>query len=61
MDFTKQGITYAMLVIPVFLAITVLLQGFTKINRNEAGGQAIAGFGIFLFLLITAFYFFFIR
>lgn len=61
MDFTKQGMTYILLIIPTALAITVIVQGATKMSKNEKDAPFAFGFGIFLLILIVAAYFLFIR
>lgn len=61
MSFNNSAITYAMLVIPAFFALTVVIQGFIKIGKDEPEGPVALGFGVFLFLLIGAVYWLFIR
>lgn len=61
MDFTNSAITYALLIIPTFFALTVVGQGITKIAKQETDGPIAIGFGVFLLLLIGVAYFLFIR
>ncbi|MEK7577745.1 MAG: hypothetical protein AAB492_03985 [Patescibacteria group bacterium] len=61
MDFSSQAITYAMLLIPSFFAMTVIAQGIIKMTREEADGIVAVGIGIFLLILIAGAYWFFIR
>ena len=61
MNFGSPAVSYIFLVIPAFFAITVLLQGLSKLSRQEEDGPIATGFGIFLLVLIGAFYWFFIR
>ncbi len=61
MDFSSQAITYALLVIPTFFALTVMVQGISKIVKEEPDGPVAVGFGVFLLFLIAGAYFFFIR
>jgi chromate transport protein ChrA len=61
MDFSKQGITYILLIIPTIFACSVLVQGFGKLSKNEKDGQIAVGFGIFLVILIITAYILFIR
>lgn len=61
MDATDTAITYALLVIPTFFALTVIFQGLSKIAKKEEDGTIALGVGIFLLLLIAVAYFLFIR
>lgn len=61
MDLTSPAITYALLIIPVFFALTVIFQGISKMAKGERDGSVALGFGVFLLVLITAAYFLFIR
>ncbi len=61
MDFSTSAITYALLIIPTFFALTVGLQGITKMIKGEQDGPVALGFGIFLLVLIAAAYVLFIR
>ncbi len=61
MDFTKQGLTYLFLIIPVGFALVVLAQGIEKMSKGDAEGKVATGFGVFLVGLIVATYFLFIR
>ncbi len=61
MDFSTSAITYALLIIPTFFALTVCAQGITKLVKGETDGPVAIGFGIFLLVLIAAAYFLFIR
>jgi hypothetical protein len=61
MDWTKQGVIYAVLVIPVLLAVSVFVQGITQLSKDNEKGRMGIGFGIFLFVLIILAYIFFIR
>jgi hypothetical protein len=61
MDFQRDGLTYALLVIPLFFAGTLLVQGFGKLRSRPQEGRVIIGFGVFCILLIIAAYFLFIR
>ena len=60
MDFNKQGIVYAFMIIPLMFAVTVFAQGIEKITKNDPEGKVAVGFGIFFFILIGATYFLFI-
>jgi hypothetical protein len=59
--FTKQGIVYALLLLPTFFAAAIFSQGVTKLSREDESGKTGIGFGIFLFVVIVAAYFLFIR
>jgi hypothetical protein len=59
-SFTKQGITYVLMIIPTLFALSVLVQGIQKIKKNDSDGKIAVGFGIFLLLLVVATYFLFI-
>ena len=61
MDFQKDGITYALLVIPLFFSGTLLAQGIGKLKTRPTEGKVIIGFGVFCLLMIVACYFLFIR
>jgi hypothetical protein len=61
MDFAKQGLTYALMVIPTMFALAVLVQGIQKKGKNDPTGNVTVGFGVFLILLIITTYFLFIR
>ena len=61
MDFTKQGLTYILLIIPTAFAVTIIVQGIQKISRNNPDGKVAVGFGIFFLVLIAAAYILFIR
>ncbi len=61
MDFSSSAITYALLIIPTFFALTVIVQGATKVMKDERDGPVALGVGIFLLVLIAVAYFLFIR
>jgi len=61
MDFNKQGIVYAFMIIPLMFAVTVLMQGLDKISKKDPEGKVAVGFGIFFFILIGTAYFLFIK
>jgi len=61
MDFTSPAVSYALLIIPMFFALTVTMQGVTKMTKHERDGNIAFGFGLFLLILIIACYFLFIR
>lgn len=61
MDFSSQAITYALLIIPTFFALTVIVQGVNKSAKQESDGAVAIGVGIFLLVLIVAAYFLYIR
>ena len=61
MDFSKQALTYVFLIIPLLFAGAVFVQGFIKINKGEKDGTMGVIFGVFLFILVIATYFMFIR
>jgi hypothetical protein len=61
MDFTKQGLTYVLLVLPTFFAALIFGQGVVKLSRDDDSGRTGVGFGIFLLVLIVLAYIFFIR
>jgi hypothetical protein len=61
MDFTKQGVSYILMIIPTLFAGTVLVQGIQKLKHNDSEGNVAVGFGIFLMLLVIATFFIFIR
>lgn len=61
MDFADAGLTYALLVIPIFFAFAVTGQGLYKLSKHDDSGKIITGFGVLFFVLIVAAYFFFIR
>ena len=61
MDISQPEITYALLIIPTLIALVVVAQGIVKMAKSQPDGQVAVGFGLFLFLLIGAAYFFFIR
>jgi hypothetical protein len=61
MDLSSPAITYALLIIPTFFALTVILQGISKVVKEEADGPVAVGVGVFLLILIAAAYFLFIR
>ena len=61
MDWTKQGLTYVLLVIPTLFAAAVFGQGIVQLSHDDNNGRTGVGFGIFLLLLIVLAYIFFIR
>jgi hypothetical protein len=61
MNGLNVGITYAFLIIPIFFAIVVIVQGFIKLSRDEAEGYVALGFGSLFILLIAAAYLLFIK
>lgn len=61
MDFTSPAVTYSMLIIPTFFALAVVIQGISKILKEEKDGPVAAGLGLFLLVLIAGAYWFFIR
>lgn len=61
MDLSKPEFSYVLLIIPLLFAAVVLMQGIAKSTAHEPDGAIAMGFGAFLFLLIGAAWFFFIR
>ena len=61
MDVSSQVIIYSLLGIPTFFAFTVMIQGIVKLAKGDKDGAVATGFGVFLFVLIVAAYFLFIR
>jgi len=61
MDFTKQGMTYILLVLPTLFAASVFGQGIVKLSKDDQSGKTGVFFGIFLLALIVTAYLFFIR
>lgn len=61
MDLSKPEFSYVLLVIPLVFAGVVFIQGVAKSSAHEPDGTVAMGFGVFLFLLIGAAWFFFIR
>lgn len=61
MDFTSPAVTYSMLIIPIFFALTVVGQGISKIIKDEKDGPMAVGLGVCLLILIGGAYWFFIR
>ena len=61
MDFAKQALIYIFLIIPTFFAATVVGQGIIKLQSGNKEGAVAIGFGIFMFALVVATYFMFIR
>jgi hypothetical protein len=61
MDFNKDGLIYAMLIIPAFFAVTVMIQGVTKLETKPTEGKVAIGAGILFLILIGVTYFMFIR
>jgi hypothetical protein len=61
MDFQKDGLTYALMVIPLFFAGTLFAQGLVKLKSRPKEGRVIIGFGVFCLLMIVAAYILFIR
>jgi hypothetical protein len=61
MDFTKDALTYALLLIPTFFASAMFAQGINKLSKDDQSGKTGIGFGLFLLALIVAAYLFFIR
>lgn len=61
MDFTSPAVTYSMLIIPTFFALTIVGQGISKIIKEEKDGSVAIGLGVFLLVLIGGAYWFFIR
>lgn len=61
MDFSKQALTYAFLLLPTLFALVVFLHGINKLTKNEDGSISEVIFGVFLMLLVVATYFMFIR
>jgi hypothetical protein len=61
MNYTREALTYILLIIPVVFAFTVMAEGLQKMSKNQPEGQVAAGFGIFFLILIVAAYVMFIR
>lgn len=61
MDLTSPAITYSLLIIPTFFALTVVGQGISKMIKAEKDGPIAVGLGMFLLVLIGLAYWFFIR
>ena len=61
MNFNNSALTYGMLIIPAFFALTMVGQGLVKIGKSEADGPVATGLGVLLLILIAAAYWFFIR
>lgn len=61
MDFSSSAITYALMIIPTFFALTVMVQGIIKVTKEESDGPVAVGVGVFLLILIAVSYFLFIR
>ncbi len=61
MDLSKPEFSYVLLVIPLLFAAVVFFQGISKQAAGQPDGPVAMGFGAFLFLLIGAAWFFFIR
>ncbi|MEK7533669.1 MAG: hypothetical protein AAB542_04505 [Patescibacteria group bacterium] len=61
MDLSSPAITYSLLIIPTFFALTVMGQGMSKIIKEEKDGPVAVGLGICLLVLIAGAYWFFIR
>lgn len=61
MDLSSPAITYSMMIIPTFFALTVVGQGISKMLKEEKDGPVAIGLGIFLLVLIAGAYWFFIR
>ncbi len=61
MDLQNPAISYSLLIIPTFFALTVVIQGLSKIAKEEKDGPVALGLGIFLLILIAVVYFMFIR
>lgn len=61
MDLSSPAITYSLLIIPTFFALTVMGQGISKIIKEEKDGPVAVGLGICLLVLIAGTYWFFIR
>lgn len=57
----NPALSYIFLVIPILFALTVLLQGASKLLRNAPDGPVEAGLGVFLLVLIGATWALFIR
>lgn len=61
MDLSRPEFSYVFLVIPLFFALAVLIQGLTKLSKQEPDGSVAMGFGMLLLILIALAWFFFIR
>lgn len=61
MNYTREALTFILLIIPVAFAFTVMAQGLQKMSKNEPEGKVAAGFGIFFLVLTLAAYVMFIR
>lgn len=61
MDLSSPAITYSLLIIPTFFALTVMGQGMSRIIKEEKDGPVAVGLGICLLVLIAGTYWFFIR
>ena len=61
MDFSGQGVVYALMIIPSLFVVVVILQGIEKIAKHEPDGGVAIGFGILFLILIVLAYFFYIK
>ena len=61
MDFSNEGITYLLLVIPALFALAMIVQGILKIVSKEEYGGAAIGFGIVILGLIAGTYFYILQ
>jgi hypothetical protein len=61
MDLSRPEFSYVLLIIPLLFAAVVFIQGMIKSATREQDGPVAIGFGVFLFFLIGAAWFFFIR
>lgn len=61
MNFNSPAISYVLLIIPAFFALTVVGQGMSKMLRGQEDGRVAFGFGVLLFVLIGAAYWMYIR
>ncbi len=61
MDLSSPAITYSLLIIPTFFALTIVGQGISKIIKEEKDGSVAVSLGVLLIVFIAGAYWFFIR
>ena len=61
MDLSSPAITYSLLIIPTFFALTIVGQGISKIIKEEKDGPVAVSLGVLLIVFIAGAYWFFIR